>query len=243
MPNTLYDLQDPLGRIEGEKARHIRALNRYARLGSRRTLKMLATVYQEEEKKRKRGEARVPEPPTTSYGTLSDWSSRFHWQNRVLQWEMLQRADEEAEWKERRKKVREDDWSHSAELRELAERIIKAAPAFINQKRRVVDDGVPRIVNLDGEVIKEGRPKEIVTTVALDITALEKVEKLASKLARMSAEMDQARHHVSVDWRNEAENAGLDPAEAFEQLVESYVTSISAGNEPDDGGGAEGSPA
>jgi hypothetical protein len=204
-------------------------------------MRKLAEHFEKQEKKRERGDMTVPVVPTTSFATLADWSSKYDWQNRVMQWEMLQRLEEEEEWKERRKQVREDDWTHAQKLRELAERIINAAPAFINRSRRVVDDGAPRVVDLEGNTVKEGRPREIVITVALSITDLVRVEKIAMEMARLAAEMDQTRQAVTVNWRQEAENAGLNPAEVYEQLVRSYVADIRRRNDPTDSGSSEGS--
>lgn len=236
-----WNPEDPLGKIVQESGLANAALHRYAIMGKTRSLRKLADAFEQDQRQRDRGDTTIPQVPTTSFATLAGWSSKYDWQNRVMQWEMLQHLEEEERWKERRKKVREDDWSHATELRELAERIITAAPAFIKRSRRVVDDGKPQIVDMEGTVVSEGRPREIVVTVALSISDLEKVEKLASRLARLAAEMDESRKSVRIDWREEARSAGLDPTEAYEQLVSSYVTAIRRGNDATDGGGAEGS--
>ena len=236
-----YDSEDPLARMEDESPHQNAALHRYAVMGSMRSLKKLAQVFEEEQKKRDRGDKTIPKVPTTSYGTLCKWSTNNDWVNRVMQWEMRQRLEEEEMWKERRKQVREDDWTHARELRQLAEKIIAAAPAFINRSRRVVDEGTPTIIDLEGEIVKQGKPREIVVTVALSIADLVRVEKIAMQMGRLAAEMDESRTRVSVDWQREAANAGLDPTEAFESLVGSYVTAIRRGDNADDGGGAEGS--
>jgi len=236
-----WDPQEPLTRMEGETPKSHAALHEYAVMGRTRSLRKLANHFEEERKKRDRGDMTVPEVPTTSFATLADWSSKYAWQNRVMQWEMLERLEEEELWKERRKVVREEDWTHASKLRELAERIIDAAPAFINRSRRVVDDGTPRVVDLEGNVVKDGRPREIVVTVALSITDLVRVEKIAMEMSRLAAEMDQTRQSISIDWKQEAENAGLDPAEVYEQLVKSYVANIRRRNDSTDSGSSEGS--
>jgi hypothetical protein len=46
--------------------------------------------------------------PTLALRTLKGWSSRHNWQARVDAWELLQRAAEAEEWKERRERWREE---------------------------------------------------------------------------------------------------------------------------------------
>lgn len=241
MSNPTWDPEDPLAPAENETAKCNAALRDYALLGHVRSLKMLGRKYENDEKKRQRGNKSVAPPPTTSQATINYWSARWDWVNRVLVWEMLKKDEEEAVWAGRREKVREDDWSHAKALRDLAQRIIDAAPAFIKSSRKVVDDGTPRVVDLDGNIIKPGRPREIVVTVELSITDLVRVEKLASRLARLSAEMDESYRHITVDWRQEAKNAGIDPTEFFEKLVRQVTADQHRGDKPTGGGGSEGS--
>lgn len=232
---TQWDPRDPLAHTEPETPNSNIALHDYALLGATRSLRKLCDKYEEHQERLNGGERGIPEPPTLSYNTICDWSRRYNWQKRVLQWEMLQRAEEAQRWEERRIQVREDDWSHATQLREIAQRIIDAAPAFINRTRKVVDEGTPQINNLEGEMVRAGRPREVVVTVALDIGALEKIEKMASRLARLAAEMDESRSRLTVvDWRKEAEDVGLDTTEIFERFVESVVADFGSGSEPTD---------
>lgn len=229
-----WDPTDPLAQVEPETIRANAALHDYALLGTIRSLTKLHERYVDIQDRINAGEKGLTEPPTTSYGTINSWSAKHEWQVRVMQWEMIQRAEEEHKWKERRARVREDDWDHATQLRELAQRIIDAAPAFVNRTRKVVDDGTPQVVDLEGKVVRQGRPREIVVTVALDIGALDKVEKMASRLARLAAEMDDVRSRVVVDWRKEAEDAGLDQAELFEKFVQSVVAHQHSSGGPTD---------
>lgn len=240
MSDQQWNPESPLDPIKGEKPHHSAALHDYALMGSRRSVRKLAERYEDEKKKRQRGDTSVPPVPTTSKGTLSLWSRKFDWVNRVLQHDMLQRAEEAKVWEERRKEVREVDWSHASQLRTLAQRIIDAAPAFIHRTKKVVDDGTPEIRDLEGNVIREGRPRQEVITVALSVADLVRVEKLASKLHRMSAEMDGSRAHLTVSWREEAERAGISPSMAYEKLVALLVADQRRGSLPAPGGSSEG---
>lgn len=242
MARAEWNPENPLAPIDGETDKANQGLHDYALMGRHRALKKLAEKYEEDERRRARGDTSVPDPPTLSEYTINNWSAKYDWQNRVLQWEMLQRERDEELWQQRRDQVRDDDWTHATKLRNLALRIIDAAPAFINRTRKVVDEGKPEIRDLTGEVLEKGRPREIVVTVALSVTDLARIEKLAHKLARLAAEMDEVGRRPSADWRKEAEQAGISSAEAFETLVKSYVANISRGDGADDGGGAEGSP-
>ena len=244
MPNkpVMWDSEAPLELFEGEKQNHNQALRRYHMMGPDRSLRKLAEIFKEEKKKRERGDTSVSYVPTTSFATLANWSAEDDWVNRVIQRDMLDTAAKQYEWKERQEEIRELDWEHGSELRELAWKVIQVAPSFVRRSRKVVDEGSPRVVNMEGEVQREGRPREIVQTVQLSVSDLIKVEEVASKLQRLAAEMDQSRTAVSMDWREEAERAGIPPAQAFETLVTLFADRIQSGSgESDDSGGAEGS--
>jgi hypothetical protein len=237
-----WDQEDPLAIIEGvETPAQNAALRDYALMSHPRSLRRLGKHYQAENEKREKGDKSIAPPPTISQATLQRWSAKYDWVNRCMQWEMLLKIEDEEIWKDRRGTVREEDWKHGNALREIAQRIIDATPGFIKRTRKIVDEGKPQIVNLEGEILDPGRPREIVVTVALNISDLVRIEKLAMQMLRMSAEMDQSQTRVIHDWRREAESAGLDPTDVFENLVAQLVASKHGGDESTDGGGGEGS--
>lgn len=237
----LWDREAPLEPIEGERPDQNNALRRYYMMGNDRSLRKLAKIYLEEHKNRKRGDISIPAVPTTSIHTLATWSADLDWVNRAMQKDMLDQAEIDKQWQERRQQVREDDWSHASQLRTLAQRILDAAPSFVKHTRKVVDEGTPRVLTLEGEVVKEGRPREIVVTVALSVSDLVRVEKSASRLARLAAEMDESRRTITVDWREEAERAGLSPSTVYSDLVAQLVSGIESGSGgATPSGGAEG---
>lgn len=239
---VIWDAEAPLELMEGEKPSHNAALRRYYMMGADRSLRKLAEIFEEEKKQRQRGDTSIPYVPTTSFGTLADWCSDGDWVNRCIQQDMLDTAAKQKEWEERQDAVRELDWEHGSELRELAWKVIQVAPSFVRRSRKVVDDGSPRVVDMEGNVKREGRPKMIVQTVQLSVSDLVTVEKIASKLQRLAAEMDQSRSSINLDWREEAERAGIPPAQAFEALVTFFTDRIQSGSgEPADSGGAQGS--
>lgn len=237
-----WDQEDPLAIIEGvETPAQNAALRDYAMMSHPRSLRRLGKHYQDENDKRERGDRSVAPPPTISPATLQRWCTKFDWVNRCLQWEMLLKIEDESLWKDRRDHVREEDWKHGDSLRQIAQRIIDAAPGFIKRTRKIVDEGKPQVVNLNGEILDPGRPREIVITVALSIADLVRIEKLSMQMQRMAAEMDQSQTRVIHDWRQEAESAGLDPTEVFENLVAQLVAAKHDSDAATDGGSESGS--
>jgi len=63
-----------IDKLTGESSKAYQALQDYWNLGASRTLRKLQGQYQERES-----------PPTKSYPTISRWSSKFKWEDRIAQ--------------------------------------------------------------------------------------------------------------------------------------------------------------
>ena len=124
--------------------------------------------------------APLAKQPTLVYSTLAGWSLKYHWVARVDAWTAIEQEREEIEWAERRRQIRQDDWVHARRLRDLAEKILDASPVFIKRTVRT-EQGLPDA--------KGNRIDTRIVTVALDGNLLTKLEKVASDLGRLSAEI------------------------------------------------------
>lgn len=120
--------------------------------------------------------------PTKRLQTLYEWSSNFKWQDRVARWEYLQALEDERQWAERRRKLREDEWEVGSHLLELARNMLAESPKFLKTTRRVTQDG-----------------REIIT-LALDSKFLIQLAEMSAKLRRLASgmETDHHRHSGSV---------------------------------------------
>ena len=209
---------NPLQRGKGETRKAAQALRDYAMLGAARSLVKLRRRYLDGD---------VLEPPTRSLTTLQHWSAQHEWQRRVAIWEDLEAERRVERWRERRDELAELDWQHGKRLRELASKIMDAAPAFVRrrEKRETLPDGTQRLT----------------VTVALDTVALTRIEKLASDLQRLAAELPTARVNVSRDWRGgliaALKNGDVTPADvqaSFPPDIADELISIAEASGDDD---------
>ena len=172
MPLPPFDWDDPLGRIPGrasgrvESRRANAALRDYYNMGPGRSLRKLLERYRHQA-------ADEPDtvPATCRWTTLAGWSARFLWQDRVGRQTEIDDDADKALWDERRREVRRADWSQSAALRELGDRILAEAPEYVRE--RTLKSGVV-VRSLDGRLM---------------IQAI----KTASELARLAAGMESQR--------------------------------------------------
>lgn len=191
-PDFKWDPDDPLLRVEreswqgkraGESLNEYRALLDYYGMGPGRTIEKLHQKYLEEA-------AAGIQVPTTSLASLKSWCMYYCWVHRVA--DRVQ-ADQKLMTKaliERRVRAVMSDWEHGERLRDLAAKILDAAPAFTRKHTKVVSPGKPMIIDQDGTVISKGEPRETVTTVAMNSNDLAKISKLASDLQRAATGMD-----------------------------------------------------
>lgn len=109
-PIDAFDPDDPLAPVENESRRAAQALKDYALMGSTRSIKALHKRYElmdAEWRKNKLGA--VQAPPTTRWTTLSNYSVKFRWQERVHAYdEQIRRKEQETfesdriRWREHR---------------------------------------------------------------------------------------------------------------------------------------------
>ena len=167
---------DPLTRCTRETRKSNIALWDYALMGPGRSLGKLVSKY------RLNAE---PLPPTRQHSRLKIWSTRYHWQDRVSAWEAIKTAEDEAQWDERRREIREGEWLRSQALLKRADRMLKFPLERVEKVETVYEDG---------------RPKEVVIVepVRWSQRDIARFMQVASELARLAAEMEQRRQALDV---------------------------------------------
>jgi hypothetical protein len=178
-----WDATDPLKRLDGESEAANGALNDYARMGYGRSLKRLHEHYVEL--------AKTEYVPSTSYGTVNTWSTKYDWVDRVAAWTDIERKRQENLWRERRDSLRSKEWSNYERLQDIVSEMLEVVPQFISRKEKIVDDGTPTVILQNGDVIKRGTPEKLVITLKANTTAIIQFIKTASEIGRKAAEMDQ----------------------------------------------------
>ncbi len=180
-----WDAKEPLKRLEeGETASASQALYDYAHMGYNRSLRALLEKYEGQE-----------DPPTKSYMTLGHWSSSLDWQDRIARWEELERERDTKLWRERRDKLRDQEWKNAERLQEIITKILEDMPSFIKRKERVTEPGKCRVIQ-NGKVLHEGKIREKVLILEFDVNAAIKFVKTASDIGRRAAEMDKAKDNI-----------------------------------------------
>ena len=176
---------DPLARCTGETRKSNAALWDYALMGSGRSLRELARIYREPS---------AEKPPTRHARTLFHWSTHCHWQARVSAWEAIKAVEDEALWDERRRQIRQGEWSQAQKLIARAERMLK----------------FPLQIEKVEQVYKDGRPKQItVQPVRWSQRDVTQFLRVASELARLAAEMEQRRETIEVRMTEVELNAAI----------------------------------
>lgn len=205
MTTITWNQSAPLERATGESRKANQALRDYAGMGSGRSQRKLIEYYE--------GQTvsdQLAKPPTLIYSTLSRWSYQFDWVARVNAWTAIQQEQDEIEWSERRRQVREDDWKLADRLRGLANEILDAAPTFYRRKSKLEIGEVVNGVRVDTKVI----------TVALDGNLMTRVVKVASELGRLAAEVQPPL--------TRSQNLNID----LSQLTTEQLERIAAGEDP-----------
>lgn len=112
------------------------------------------------------------------------YAEQWQWAERAREWAEWEMFDGERKWQERRAEVREQDFQVSTTLRGVAAAIIGRAPDFVKTSRtETVDDKGQKVI-----IIRQ----ELKLDVA--VRALE----TASKIARLSAELETNREVVET---------------------------------------------
>lgn len=173
MGSFTWDAAEPLARGE-ETAKAHAALRDYARLGPERSISKLHRRYTEDTPS---GEA-----PTVHERTLRGWSSKYDWQARVAAWDTIQqdRLDDEL-WAERRRKLREDEWTAGDSLMSVAQELAEGLDLF-------------KVTSRDVEELPDGTVRETITvqyrpSLQQVATALD----TSSKLKRRAADESESK--------------------------------------------------
>ncbi len=155
-------------------------------MGSGRSIRKLLVVYCQQA-----ADSSQTKPPTKRHVTLGKWSSRFHWQDRIVRQVEIETKQLAREMAEERARIARQDLDQADKLRDLVGQALEAGPTFV---RRKVKRGKPKVIK-DGEVIKEGEPELV--SVALDTRFVVTGAKTASDLARRAAGMETEKLDVT----------------------------------------------
>lgn len=99
------------------------------------------------------------------------WSQKYDWVKRAAAYDQhLAKQDEEL-WEERRRRLREQDWSQADKVRSIIEDALPYARGFVRRQKNVIR--------------RQGHTTTIITE-EFDITALALVLEKASKIQRLS---------------------------------------------------------
>lgn len=179
-----FDLKNPLTRCKGEPKTANAALGDYFRMGSGRSLRALFADY--------RGQiadkSLTKRPPTSRLATISTWSARFSWQERIACQEQIDRiqaellksnalAEQFNRWAERQITVRDRDWDQAEEIRKLVDQILVTAPNYLKRSQKTIKG-------------KDGSPDTVIIREQLDLKLLIGGLQVASRLQRLAVEME-----------------------------------------------------
>lgn len=120
-----------------------------------------------------------------SPGSWRRAAKKWNWDKRAMAWDEYKRAEDEAQWDDRRCEIREREWSQAGTLLGRVEQMLKFPLAQIDRVDRTDADGRPLAVT----VVKPVRWSQ------RDITRFMQV---SSELARLAAEMEQRRQALDV---------------------------------------------
>ena len=132
------------------------------------------------------------------------------WFERARAFDVHIEAEKENIWRERRLKLREDEWDFGEKLKDRARRML-AAVLF----ERTQDGPNGTLVTVKPTVWFEG---DIGRTMDM-----------ALKFQRRAAEMDMGKLAIEHDWKKQLTDMGVDPEEFFEGLVDKIATGMAEG--------------
>ena len=164
----VWDPDNPLDLIAGETNKANKALRDYVLLGDNRSLSGLVKSYQ----------SRPESIPTKQESTLKKWSTRYRWQGRIADYERLQFLKAEADWEERRKQLKEEDWTAGNRLRQVGHILLAKFAEKVRNDSAWDDLGVPfsqiaRTFEIATQLqrLAVGEPTERVETIGMPTLA------------------------------------------------------------------------
>lgn len=182
--SNLFDVDDPLAQLDDETPKAFAALHDYVQMGAGRSLRLLAQQYKDQTD---------PRPPTRQLSQLKEWSTSFHWQQRVAVYdEQLRKAERQKVEQLRLKRaaeIAESDW-------ELGEMLRKKAREMLSFPLAVVERETGKRQTLDGEVTID---MTIVKPAKWGFADAAKVAEAATKLARLATDQPTDRQHLQID--------------------------------------------
>lgn len=166
----------PWDPLPNESARAYQAFVDYYKMGGGRSLSKLHKAYLDQSESLESGR-HGGEFPTTSYGSLADWSRRHKWQARVNQWQAHDARQQSEIWNRRQTDLRDQDFSEGERLRGLAWEILEDMPRFVRRSERVIPGEFKTIIGQDGKEYQVTiRPERVIVTLELNAkTALQAV--------------------------------------------------------------------
>ncbi len=192
-----WDFDDPLGRIKGESPAANQALKVYARMGPKRGLRAVLAIFERQAADHAADPVKTPDPPPTkSWHTLSTWNRRYHWQDRVARFDILEAEKTDLLWEERKRERQEQAWHMGSDLLAKAATFLEELPRFV----RTSVDRTRRKGPNGEEVIVE------VVTVGLNASLSQIAGALRTGVDLLSLATDQPTDNIGL------QGAALDAA-------------------------------
>lgn len=177
MEKFQWDADNPFIQGKHETRRANAAFRDYAQMGVGRSLRKLHKRY-----------TNLPQteaPPTRYWSTIAGWSFRYEWVARVSAWDDIKAAEDEEKWDDRRRDIREREWSQAETLLERVAQMLKFPLAQIDRVEQTDADGNPLAIT-------------IVKPVRWSQRDIARFMQVSSELGRLAAEMEQRRQAVDV---------------------------------------------
>ncbi len=195
-----WDNNAPFARCKGESRKANLALRHYRAMGEARSLRALLERYQQQAS----NEGTTEKPPTKYWWTLSNWSFRHKWQDRLKRQEQLDAEADDARWAARRIEWHELDWTDGERLRLTAQDMAEFLQKFkvgenVHVETDVQEDGTTVITRTVTRFVKPD--------VRIDQVA--RATKLASELQRQAAQIAPQIQQVEVDVSSDLQAAIL----------------------------------
>lgn len=147
------DHVEPWSRLPGERRNWYARFNRYRLLGPGRSVRQ--AWYEEQEERITEGDVRRQKRPSRAWYTHS---SRDLWESRAEQWDSAETARIESEWRERRRELRESEYSMAESLlqrgKEILAELTDPASWSLSDAIRAIDLG-SKIGRLASELMTE----------------------------------------------------------------------------------------
>jgi hypothetical protein len=140
---------------------------------------------------------------------------RLSWAQRAAAYDDWLAGEERAKWAQRRLELKEKEWNLASQLMDKAGQML-LFPVVAQEQ-------------VDG--------KTVIMPAGWRFKDIPPVAQVASRLARLAADMHT--ENVSMDWRTEAAQEGLNPDEILRKLTDQFTAQLAGEG---GGGGLDGGP-